>query len=132
MPTPSTDINSGESLINEEGFLSEHLEPYRQRIRAKHQPHYELAFEINKVCQNVKFKMHVHSRDGQEVFGAALFIKLLADVQAAILLLERSLSSQPRSILRVAIEALIILASSLNRMNLSKLLFDWESNNASN
>ena len=109
MPTPSTDINSGESLINEEGFLSEHLEPYRQRIRAKHQPHYELAFEINKVCQSVKFKMHVHSRDGQEVFGAALFIKLLADVQAAVLLLERGLSSQARSILRVAIEALIIL-----------------------
>jgi hypothetical protein len=88
MPTPRTNINSGESPINEEGFLSEHLEPYRQRIRAMHQPHYALVFEINKVCQSVKFQMHVHSRDGQEVFGAALFIKLLADVQAAVLLLE--------------------------------------------
>jgi hypothetical protein len=48
-------------------------------------------------------------RDGQEVFGAALFIKLLADVQAAVLLLERGLSSQARSLLRVAIETLIIL-----------------------
>jgi len=108
-PIPSTDINSGESPINEEGFLSEHLEPYRQRIRAKHQPHYALVFEINKVCQSVKFQMHVHSRDGQEVLGAALFIKLLADVQAAVLLLERGLPSQARSLLRVAIEALILL-----------------------
>ena len=109
MPTPSTDINSGESPINEEGFLSEHLEPYRERIRAKHQPHYALIFEINKFCQNLKFKMHVHSRDGQQVFGAALFVKLLADTQAAVLLLERGLASQARSLLRVAIEALIIL-----------------------
>jgi hypothetical protein len=102
MLTPSTDINPGESPINEEGYLSEHLEPYRQRIRAKHEPHYALAFEINKVCQSVKFQMHVHSRDGQEVLGAALFTKLLADVQAAVLLLERGLSSQARSLLRVA------------------------------
>lgn len=109
MPTPSTDFSFGESPINEEGFLSEHLEPYRQRIRAKHQPHYALVFETNKLCQRVKFQMLVHSRDGQEVFGAALFIKLLADVQAAVLLLERGLSSQARSLLRVAIEALIIL-----------------------
>lgn len=109
LPTPSTDINSRESPINEEGFLLEHLEPYRQRIRAKHQPNYALAFEINKLCQSVKFQIHVHNRDGQEIFSAALFIKVLADVQAAVLLLERGLSSQACSLLRVALEALIIL-----------------------
>lgn len=109
MPTPSDPRNAQLSPINEEGFLSEHIEPFRQQICQNHQPHRALVYAVNRFCQRVKFDMHVHNRDGQEIFCAALFIKLLSDVQAAVLLLERGLSSQARSLMRVGLEALIIL-----------------------
>ena len=108
MPNP-TERTSQLSPINEEGFLLEHIEEYRQHICQNHEPQRALVYEINRFCQRVKFDMHVHNRDGQEIFSAALFIKILSDVQAAVLLLERGLSSQARSLLRVALEALIVL-----------------------
>lgn len=108
MPNP-TERTDQLSPINEEGFLSDHIEEYRRHICQKHEPQRALLYEVNRFCQRVKFDVHVHNLDGQEIFSAALFIKILSDVQAAVLLLERGLSSQACSLLRVALEALIVL-----------------------
>ena len=96
--------------MNEHGFLSTELESYRLKIRSRQAPYVEFVERVNAYCQEVKFRLNVHNRDGQQVFAAALFIKILCDAQAAALLIERGLTSQAGSLLRVATEALIILA----------------------
>jgi hypothetical protein len=96
--------------LDDEGFLSPDISKFRDGIRAKHRAYFDLVERLNKFCQQTKYRLSVHNRDGQELFAGCLVIKLLNDVQAAILLLERGLVSQGRSMLRVALECLIVLA----------------------
>jgi hypothetical protein len=95
--------------IDDEGFLSKEIDGFRSEIRSKHQAYFDLVERLNRYCQQAKYRLVVHNRDGQELFTACLAIKLLNDVQAAIILLERGLASQGRSMLRVALECLVVL-----------------------
>jgi hypothetical protein len=54
--------------------------------------------------------MRVYNQDPQQLITACLMLKIFEDVQSSILLLESGLGSQGRSLLRIATEALIILA----------------------
>lgn len=96
--------------IDEEGFLSKEVDGFRNGIRSKHQAYFDLVERLNRYCQQAKYRLVVHNRDGQKIFTACLAIKLLNDVQAGIILLERGLASQGRSMLRVALECLVVLA----------------------
>jgi hypothetical protein len=96
--------------LDDEGFLSKEIDDFRNGIRSKHQAYFDLIERLNRYCQQTKYRLVVHNRDGQELFTACLVIKLLNDVQAAIILLERRLASQGRSMLRVALECLVVLA----------------------
>jgi hypothetical protein len=96
--------------IDDEGFLSKEIDEFRNGIRSKHRPYFDLVERLNRYCSKKKDRLLVHNRDGQELLAACLLIKLLNDVQAAVILLERGLASQGRSILRVALECLVVLA----------------------
>ena len=96
--------------IDELGFLSPEIELYRQSIRQRDAEFFNLIERAGRCCHAAKTKFQVHNRDGQEVCAVGLFLKITGDVEAATLLLERGLTSQARSLLRVAIEGSIILA----------------------
>lgn len=96
--------------INDQGFLSSEIEAYRTKFRSTHSAYFDFVERVSRFCHKIKFDIKPHSRDGQEIFAAGLFIKLMADVEGAVLLLERGLVSQAASLLRVALEALITLA----------------------
>jgi hypothetical protein len=96
--------------LDDDGFLSKEIDDFRNGIRSKHQACFDLIGRLNRYCQQTKYRLVVHNRDGQELFTACLVIKLLNDVQAAIILFERGLASQGRSMLRVALECLVVLA----------------------
>ncbi len=95
--------------IDDGGFLSKEIDGFRNGIRSKHQAYFDLVESLNRYCQQTKYRLVVHNRDGQVLFTACLAIKLMNDVQAAVILLERGLTSQGRSILRVALECLVVL-----------------------
>lgn len=95
--------------LDERGFLSPEIENYRGRIRVKNAPYFKLIEDLNQFCQQTKYQLKIHNRDGQEVFAGCLLIKLLNDVQAVVVLFEKGLALQGRSIVRVAIESLIVL-----------------------
>lgn len=95
--------------LDNEGFLSSESEPYRERIRANNLDYFEFVEELNRFCQQEKYRLSIHNRDGQEVFAGCLLIKLLNDVQAVVILFEKGLALQGRSIIRVALESLIVL-----------------------
>lgn len=96
--------------LDEQGFLSPDIEQYCERIRAKNQLSFQLVEDLNKFCQQTKYRLVIHNRDGQQLFGGCLLIKLLNDVQAAVILFEKCLVSQGCSMLRIALESLIFLS----------------------
>lgn len=95
--------------LDEQGFLSSDIEQYRERIRAKNQLSFKLVEALNRFCQQTKYRLVIHNRDGQQLFAGCLLVKLLNDVQAAVILFEKGLVSQGCSMLRVALESLIVL-----------------------
>lgn len=96
--------------VNESGFLSPEIELYRRSIRQRHAEYFNLVVRASQCCHAAKTKFQVHNKDGQKIFAVGLFLKLTTDVEAGTLLLERGLTSQARSLLRVATEGSIILA----------------------
>src|SRR5439155_7674722 len=51
----------------------------------------------------------VHTRDGQEVMAASLLIKVLSDLQTAIIVLERGLVLHGQELLRCGLKALFLI-----------------------
>jgi hypothetical protein len=95
--------------LDEQGFLSPEIEQYRERIRVKNQLSFKLVEDLNKFGQQVKYQLKIHNRDGQQLFAGCLFNKLLNDIQAAVILFERGLVPQGRSMLRISLESVIVL-----------------------
>lgn len=96
--------------IDENGFLSPAVDAFRTLLRGRWAEYFKHAETAAKACHDSKFKFVVHVENGQEVFTVGLFLKAVADVEGALLLLERGMTSQAHSLLRVAIECEITLA----------------------
>lgn len=95
--------------FEEQGFLSEDIATIRKEIRERYALYFRMVDRVNSLCQRAIAEVSVYSHDGQQVIATSLMIKLLNDAEGSILLVERGLESQARSLLRVAIEALFIL-----------------------
>ncbi len=97
--------------LDELGLLSPDVANHRVMFREKYAAQFALIEKAVRCCHATKYKLQVHNKDGQEVFSAGLFLKLLADTETAVLLLERGIASQARSLLRIALECSITLAN---------------------
>jgi len=97
--------------LDEQGFLSPDIAQHRDNFRSTYAKHFEVVENAIKCCHSTKYTLNVHNRDGQEVFAAGLLLKLMADVEATVLLLERGMASSARSLLRVALECSVNLAN---------------------
>lgn len=107
--------------IQESGFLSPEIDWYRQRIRKRYADYFVLIERADQCCHAAKVKFEVHNKDRQEIIAVGLFLKLLADAEAATLLLERGMVSSARSLLRVGIEATITLAKVCKEYQFSRV-----------
>lgn len=95
----------------DEGFLSEEAGAVQKDIRAKYATWSGVVRRLNIFAHRVISRVSVQSRDGQQVLVACVLIKLLGDIQGAVLLAERGLESQARSLLRIAVEAFFVLVN---------------------
>jgi hypothetical protein len=100
--------------LEEEGFLSSQIGDVREQIRVRHASHFDLVRRVNVFCQEKRSRLTLYNRDPQQLIAVCLMLKIFEDVQSSILLLESGLVSQGRSLLRIATEALIILAKIAN------------------
>ena len=69
-----------------------------------------LANKSLAICRGYEPQIVIDPDHPQKVYAAAFFAKVLRDTEAAILLLGLGMTSQARSLLRVAIECEITLA----------------------
>lgn len=97
--------------FEDEGFLSGEAEAIQAEIRAKYAAWSGMIRRVITFAHRAMSRLSVHNRDGQQMLAACLLVKLLSDIQGAVLLAERGLESQARSVLRVAVEALFVLAN---------------------
>jgi hypothetical protein len=100
--------------LEQEGFLSLQINEVRKQIRTRHASHFDLVRRINVFCQEKRSQLTIYNRDPQQLIAICLMLKVFEDVQSSVLLLESGLGSQGRSLLRIATEALIILAKIVN------------------
>jgi hypothetical protein len=83
--------------IDEQGFLSDDIMQCRDQIRQRYARYFDFIQRVNTFCQQVKFRIDGTSTNDQNLMASRLIIKLLADMQGAVLLVERGLASQART-----------------------------------
>lgn len=106
------------------GFLSEAAEDVRIEVLARYADWRAVLLRATELAVSVQHELIVHVDDEREVFAAALFARLLASCQAAVVLLERGLVAQARCVLRQALEALFALAAIAEKPELVRRLIE--------
>jgi hypothetical protein len=112
--------------IDEQGFLSDDIVQCRDQIRQQYARYFDFIQRVNTYCQQVKFRIDGTNTNDQNLMASRLVIKLLADTQAAVLLVERGLASQARTLLRAACETVIILRRVCQDQEFHRLFFASE------
>ena len=82
----------------------------REQIRQRHSKQFDLINRVETFCRGIRGRLTVYNRDRRQVIAACLMLKIFEDIYGAVILLESGMVSQGRSLLRVATEAVIILA----------------------
>jgi len=99
------------SPIEQHGFLGESMKEWINEIRSKYSDFFELAIDMNEMCQKVMFDLDVHNRNSQEIIIASLYIRCLSTFQGLVLLAERGMMAQARILARSLMEALFTLCA---------------------
>jgi hypothetical protein len=94
-----------------DGFLSETFEEFQTAVRERYATYRELLIRLNKECVEAQYHLPVNPLEPRDLLGATLFIRTIATSQAAVILLERGLTAQAKSVLRSALESLFALAA---------------------
>ena len=97
--------------LPEAGFLSDAPRAFRRQVHAQYRPWVELLYDINRSAVGLQHSIHIHRDRLDEAYGAVLFARTIASVQASALLLELGLPSQARTVLRSALETLFPLCA---------------------
>lgn len=94
-----------------DGFLGEEVAAVREMILNQYADWRALLRETNRNAVSQQYLVDCRSGCPRELIGATSYARILATVQASILLLERGLPSQARALLRTALESLFMLAA---------------------
>jgi hypothetical protein len=90
--------------IDEQGFLSPQITEWIEKHRSENRAWFTLAMDLNLVAQQELLLLEVPSNDNQTFVAALLFVRGLSSFQAAILLAERGMIQDARTITRSCIE----------------------------
>lgn len=97
------------STIDSDGFLSDEAEQGRQSVLNGYGGAFSGARQLNQKAMALLSDLHWN--DEANVIIAALFVRIVETYQAAILLLERSMVTQARMLLRTLLDALFSMAA---------------------
>ncbi len=91
------------------GYLSDEILQAERQIYTKHKDLFDWAFELNHICQGVKYDLNAHNLDGQEVMSVSAYVKIINGFQALVILARKGMGAEAEILLRTLLEALIIL-----------------------
>jgi hypothetical protein len=106
--------------INEQGFLSPDITAWIDKHHAKNRAWFNHAIDLNSLAQQLLLELPIY--DDASLLVALLFVRGLSSFQAAILLTERGMTQDARTVVRSCIETVIYLGAHLkNRDFVAKL-----------
>jgi hypothetical protein len=111
------------SPIDENGFLGEQIKRYIEKIRSTYRDFFELAEDMNRLCQKTMFSLDVRSRDPHGITVGSLYIRCLTTFQGLVLLAERGMMAQARVLARALIETLFTLCAIVKKPELLDVYF---------
>jgi hypothetical protein len=97
--------------FEDRGFLSPDIEHWIKKHRAENRAWFDLAEDLNRVACPLLPKLVVPPGDNQMFLAAVLFIRGLSNFQGAILLVERGMSAEARTLTRGSFESAFCLGA---------------------
>ena len=97
--------------IDHNGFLSQDIARFTDKLLIKHQDLFTLACEVNRFSQEIMLNLNAHNEDLQEILSASLLIRCISHYQASIILSKNGMISDAKIIARALIEAMFILVA---------------------
>lgn len=97
--------------IDNYGFLSDEMLNVKKTVRERYKAWSNLTEEVNHFAVKTQHILEIDINADQELLVATLFSRTLANVQAAIILVENGMDVQARVLLRAAMDSLFSLAA---------------------
>lgn len=91
------------------GYLGNQINDISSDLEKRHSEAFSIAYEINEFSHKVKFEFNVGQDNLLQVVATSLFIKILNNFQAIILLSRLGLESEAKIITRTLLDALFVL-----------------------
>jgi len=91
--------------INEKGFLSEEIQAWIDKHRGDYREWFALSESISSLGQKLMLLVKPPVDDGQKVLVTMLFSRILSHFQGIVLLTERGMVAEARSLLRGMLDA---------------------------
>lgn len=90
--------------IDESGFLSDQIVDWTIKHRKVNAEYFNLCEDINKFCQKMMLSLEVHNEYLPEILVASLLARALSNFQGMILLAERGMINECKTLLRCLLE----------------------------
>src|SRR5262245_4252857 len=102
--------------FDSDGFLAPGMAHFPTSLRAIKEYGQRFAFleKLNRLGHDIVRDVPLSATSNQQLFTAGLFIRSLKSLQAAVILFERGLTADARSVLRSAFEGAIALNAIAN------------------
>lgn len=97
--------------LEAQGYLGKSMEGVIIQVRAQHEVLFALASEVNTIAQRFLLELAPRSTNAQEIIVAALYVRIVSNYQATILLVERGMRPEACTLARAMLEGLFTLAA---------------------
>ena len=89
------------SSIEKEGYLSKQITQWIEKHRKENSEWFELCEEINRFSHSTMFTMTIHNKYLPKLIVASLYIRAMSNFQGIILLAERGMMNEAKSLLKI-------------------------------
>lgn len=112
-------------MSSEEGFLSPEMASTVERIRQEYSAWFALIGAANRLAMDVLPELKPDVSDNQKILEAAFFSKALQSAQAVVLLLERGMIGDARTVLRSCVETALLQRKIADDKSFEARLLEW-------
>lgn len=108
----------------EDGFLSKSIDEVRSIVHEQYGPWVTLFYATNRSAVQVQHALVIDRGNPVQLYAAALYARTLSSIQGAVIVLEKGMEPQARTLLRMALEAFFALAAIAKQPNIVQRLHE--------
>lgn len=99
------------SSIEKKGYLSKQITQWIEKHRKEYSEWFKLCEDINIFAHSTMFKMTIHNKYLPDIIAASLYIRSMSNFQGVILMAERGMINEAKSLLRCLLECEFAIVS---------------------